>query len=72
MTLEAVVFYFDGLIIDSEWAIYETAVAAFAEHGHELTVEAWSTIVGLGDDDEEASWSMLTAAMGIEFERAAF
>ena len=25
MTLEAVVFDFDGLIIDSEWAIYETA-----------------------------------------------
>jgi putative hydrolase of the HAD superfamily len=66
MTLEAVVFDFDGLIIDSEWAIYETAVAAFEVHGHELTVEAWSTIIGLGDDDDELAWSMLTRAMGIE------
>jgi HAD superfamily hydrolase (TIGR01509 family) len=72
MSLEAVVFDFDGLIIDSEWAIYETACAAFAEHGHELTVEAWSTIVGLGDDDEEAAWARLCAAMGIELDNAAF
>ncbi len=73
MSLEAVVFDFDGLIIDSEWAIYETACAAFAEHGHELSVEAWGTIVGLGDDDEEAAWVTLCEAMGIgTFDRAAF
>jgi HAD superfamily hydrolase (TIGR01509 family) len=73
VTLEAVVFDFDGLIIDSEWAIYETACAAFAVHGHELTVEAWATIIGLGDDDEDRAWSLLLAAMGIEsFDRATF
>jgi putative hydrolase of the HAD superfamily len=73
VTLEAVVFDFDGLIIDSEWAIYETACAAFAVHGHELTVEAWATIIGLGDDDDDRAWSLLLAAMGIEdFDRAAF
>lgn len=72
MTLEAVVFDFDGLMIDSEWAIYETASAAFAEHGHELSVEAWGTIVGLGEEDEEASWSSLCEAMGISLDRAAF
>ena len=31
--IEAVVFDFDGLIIDSEWVIYESAGDAFAEHG---------------------------------------
>ncbi len=72
MTLDAVVFDFDGLIIDSEWAIYETAVAAFAVHGHELTVEAWGTIVGLGDDDEELAWATLTRAMGIDLDNASF
>jgi HAD superfamily hydrolase (TIGR01509 family) len=73
MTLEAVVFDFDGLIIDSEWAIYQTALAAFAVHGHELTVEAWSTIIGLGDDDDDLAWSMLMDAMGIDdFDNAAF
>ena len=73
MTLEAVVFDFDGLIIDSEWAIYETARAAFTVHGHDLTVEAWGTIVGLGEQDDDAAWTTLMAAMGIvELDRAAF
>jgi len=73
MTLDAVVFDFDGLIIDSEWAIFETAVAAFAAHGHELTVEAWSTIIGLGEADDDLAWSTLTAALEIEgFDRTTF
>ena len=66
-------FDFDGLIIDSEWVIYESARAAFAVHGHDLTVDAWATIVGLGDDDDELMWATLVGAMGIEgFEMATF
>jgi HAD superfamily hydrolase (TIGR01509 family) len=73
VTLSAVVFDFDGLIIDSEWVIFESARAAFAVHGHELTVEAWATIVGLGDDDDELMWATLLGAMGVEgFEMATF
>jgi putative hydrolase of the HAD superfamily len=73
VTLEAVVFDFDGLMIDSEWAIFETACTAFSVHGHDLTVEAWSAIVGLGEDDDERAWATLTAAMGIEgFELATY
>jgi HAD superfamily hydrolase (TIGR01509 family) len=73
VTLEAVVFDFDGLIIDSEWAIYETARAAFTVHGHDLTVEAWATIVGLGEDDDDLAWSTLLHAMGIDdLDRDAF
>lgn len=53
MTLAAVVFDFDGLIIDSEWVIYETARAACATHGDDLTVEAWATVVGINGDDAE-------------------
>ena len=73
MTLDAVVFDFDGLIIDSEWAIYETARSAFAVHGHDLAEEAWATIIGLGDDDDDRAWALLMEAMGLEdFDRAAF
>ena len=73
MTLDSVVFDFDGLIIDSEWAIFESARAAFTVHGHQLTVEAWATIVGLGDDDDDLAWATLTSAMGIEgFDNATF
>lgn len=65
MTLEAVVFDFDGLIIDSEWAIFETAVAAFEAHGHTLTVEAWATIIGTNSDVDETWWDTICAASGI-------
>lgn len=66
MTLEAVVFDFDGLMVDSEWVIFESAQAAFAIHGHELTVEAWSVVVGLGDDSDEGAWAALLRAAGVE------
>ena len=59
MTLDAVVFDFDGLIIDSEWAIFETARGGVrACTATSSTVEAWATIVGLGDDDDELAWSI--------------
>jgi HAD superfamily hydrolase (TIGR01509 family) len=73
MTLEAVVFDFDGLIIDSEQAIFETAVAAFATHGHELPLEAWATIIGTNSTDDPDWWQHLCAAAGVgDFDQATF
>ena len=69
MTLDAVVFDFDGLIVDSEWVIYESAVAAFASHGHELPVAAWATVVGTNDADDPEGWERLCARLGITFDR---
>lgn len=63
--LEAVVFDFDGLIIDSEWAIFETAVAAFAAHGHDLSIEAWATIIGTNGDTDDSWWATVCEAAGI-------
>jgi HAD superfamily hydrolase (TIGR01509 family) len=65
MTLEAVVFDFDGLIIDSEWAIFETAVAAFAAYGHDLSIEAWATIIGTNGDTDDTWWDTVCEAAGI-------
>ena len=73
MTLEAVVFDFDGLILDTEWAIYESALAAFAAHGHTLTIQAWSTIIGTNTDDDDSWWPTLCAASGVsDFDLALF
>jgi HAD superfamily hydrolase (TIGR01509 family) len=69
--LEAIVFDFDGLIVDTEWAIYVAARDAFELLGHELTVGAWASIVGLGDDDDRA-WETLCDAMGARPDRDAF
>lgn len=73
MSPEAVVLDFDGLLMDSEWVIYESARAAFAAHGHRLSVEAWATIVGINNDDDEQWWVDLCAAAGTPgFPRADF
>jgi HAD superfamily hydrolase (TIGR01509 family) len=73
VTLDAVVFDFDGLILDTEWAIYESALAAFAAHGHELSIEAWSTIIGTNTDVDETWWDDVCQAAGVTgFDRALF
>jgi putative hydrolase of the HAD superfamily len=72
VTLEAVVFDFDGLIVDSEWVIYESAAAAFAAHGHELPLEVWATVVGTNERDESAEWEQLCSRLGITFSQTDF
>jgi HAD superfamily hydrolase (TIGR01509 family) len=71
MDLQAVVFDFDGLIVDTEWPIYTSAVAAFAELGHELPLETWATIVGLAEG--EGGWyDTLNERLGVNLSRADF
>ncbi|MGQ0830831.1 MAG: HAD family hydrolase [Microthrixaceae bacterium] len=66
MSLQAVVFDFDGLILDTEWAIYESALVAFAAHGHALPIEAWATIIGTNSDTDDTWWDEVCAAAGVE------
>jgi HAD superfamily hydrolase (TIGR01509 family) len=70
MTLDAVIFDFDGLIFDSETPIYRASAAALAEMGHAgLTEAQWSVCIGLGEDD---SWAALCTAIGAELDRDDF
>ena len=46
----AVVFDFDGLIVDTERPIYEAYRAVFAEYGVGLTVEMWSDVIGTSSE----------------------
>jgi HAD superfamily hydrolase (TIGR01509 family) len=71
MTLEAVVFDFDGLIIDTEWVIFEAARDAFACHGHALSIEHWATIVGVNDEGD-GWYDSLCRTAGIELDIALF
>ena len=42
----ALIFDFDGTIIDTERAAYQAAAELWADHGVELTVEAWGWRIG--------------------------
>ena len=42
----ALIFDFDGLILDTETAVYEGWRELYAEHGHPLPLETWAQCVG--------------------------
>lgn len=44
--LRAVVFDFDGLVLDTEWCEWITAAEMFTDHGTELSLELWKTFIG--------------------------
>src|SRR5579871_2285247 len=44
--LRAIVFDFDGLIIETETPVFQAWSELFAEHGQELSIDFWKTIVG--------------------------
>lgn len=60
--MHAIIFDFDGLILDTEWPAYISVAEAFESRGSELTLERWQTRVGRGDN---APWTeMLVADVG--------
>ena len=67
MSLDALVFDFDGLILDTEWSAFSTAAEVWSEHGVELELAVWQEIVGTA---EHAHWSeMLEGDLGRPIDR---
>ena len=69
MHLAAIVLDFDGLILDTEWAEYESIAQIFTEHGTELDLALWKTFIGTTDHPH---WTeILTDQLGRPVEREA-
>lgn len=67
--IDALLFDFDGTIIDSETAVFEAYRQLYAEHGHELLLDDWAGGIGtLGGFDPVAE---LEARLGREIDDAA-
>jgi len=65
----ALLFDFDGLILDTETCTYETVAEIFAEHGEVLDRGWWHTILGTAD---RAHWTeVLAAQLGRPVDRPA-
>lgn len=56
MNLDALIFDFDGLILDTEWPEFATVRDEFAHHGVELVLEDWQGIVGRADHRHWFDW----------------
>ncbi|MFN0089715.1 MAG: HAD family hydrolase [Acidimicrobiales bacterium] len=50
MALEALIFDFDGLILDTEWPVYRSIAAEFERHGLTYALESWVHVVGTSHD----------------------
>jgi HAD superfamily hydrolase (TIGR01509 family) len=58
----AILFDFDGLVLDTETSEFLTVAESFADHGLELSREDWVAIIGTGDHPH---WTeMLEEALG--------
>ena len=56
MTYSAVLFDFDGVLVDTEWAIYQSWRRVFEDHGHDLPLELYTRCIG----SDFATWSAKT------------
>lgn len=46
MAFSAVLFDFDGVLVDTEWAIYDAWFRTFKAHGHFLPLEVYTQCIG--------------------------
>jgi putative hydrolase of the HAD superfamily len=56
MNAQAVLFDFDGVLVDTEWAIYQAWRRMFEAHGHELPLAVYTRCIG----SDFATWSPKT------------
>jgi putative hydrolase of the HAD superfamily len=56
MSFDAVLFDFDGVLVDTEWAIYQAWRRTFESHGHELPLDIYTRCIGSDFD----TWSPKT------------
>ncbi len=56
MAISAVLFDFDGVLVDTEWAIYQAWLRTFQTHGHDLPLETYTHCIG----SDFATWSPKT------------
>jgi HAD superfamily hydrolase (TIGR01509 family) len=68
--IRALVFDFDGLIIDTEVGIYRAWQELYRCHGHELTLDVWQQTIGttevdfdpMEDLDQRTGWTLNKSA----------
>lgn len=68
--IRALVFDFDGLILETEGPAYETWSEIYREHGHELPLDKWFDYIGREGGYFDAA-DHLAALVGEGFDRAA-
>jgi HAD superfamily hydrolase (TIGR01509 family) len=66
VTIRALIFDFDGLMVDTESAILRAWQEVFAEYGAALPLEAWHAVVGT--QNTVTAMMSLLGELGVEFD----
>ncbi len=48
--IRALIFDFDGLILETEWPVFQSWQELYQEHNCELSMEWWGTIIGMAPE----------------------
>ncbi|HVF32247.1 MAG TPA: HAD-IA family hydrolase [Acidimicrobiales bacterium] len=68
MAVRALVFDFDGVVVDTEGPEYEAWRATWEDYGHELTLDEWVQCIGTNDPDGWSPLRELSARVGAGFD----
>ncbi len=47
--IRGIIFDFDGLIVDTEWSVYQSWVEIFESHNANLPLDKWTSIIGTSE-----------------------
>lgn len=67
--MQALIFDFDGLILDTEMPDYTSWQAVYTEHGCELKLEMWASIVGGRAESDFDPYDYLESCTSTEIDR---
>lgn len=70
MALRALIFDFDGLILDTESPMRAAWLETFADHGLAVSEEQWASLLGASADPPEA-YELLEKHLGLAIDRTA-
>ena len=62
--IRGIIFDFDGLIVDTEWAVYQSWVELFEAFGAELPLDQWTAIIGTSEHEHFDPFVVLEQQVG--------
>ena len=67
--IRGLIFDFDGLIIDTEWPVYQSWVEVFDFYGVEMPVDQWTSIIGTSSHEHFDPYEMIERQVGRTLDR---
>jgi HAD superfamily hydrolase (TIGR01509 family) len=67
--IRGIIFDFDGLIVDTEWSVYQSWVEIFELHGVTLPFDQWAKIIGTSSLEHFNPFDVLERQVGQTLDR---